>query len=68
MVALAAGATQAELDEADAAIAREMDDAITFADKAPAPPMDALFRDVFAPGEPEPEPLQTRIDRILARA
>ncbi len=65
---LDAGATPAELDAADAAIAREMDDAIEFAAQAAAPPMDALFRDVFAPGELEPEPLQTRLDRILARA
>jgi hypothetical protein len=31
------------------------------------PALSSMFRDVFAPGEPEPEPVRTRIERILAR-
>ena len=58
----------AALDALDAGIAREMDAAIDFAAGAAPPPHDALFRDVFAPGEPAPEPLRARIDRILAGA
>ena len=58
----------ATLDALDLAIAREMDAAIDFAAGAAPPAHDALFRDVFAPGEPAPEPLRARLDRILAGA
>ena len=61
-------ATEADLDALDAEITREMNATIDFT-KAAAPPQQAsMFRDVFAVGEPEPEPLRTRIDRVLARA
>ncbi len=58
--------TAAALDALDAAIAREMDAAIAFAEQAPAPALQAMFDDVYAPSEPQPEPLATRLDRILA--
>lgn len=62
-----AGHTQQELDAIDGAAAAEMDATIDFAIASAAPAQDAMFRDVFAPGEPEPEPLRQRLDRILAR-
>jgi TPP-dependent pyruvate/acetoin dehydrogenase alpha subunit len=55
------------LDQLDAEIGREMDASIEFAIAAEAPEQAAMFRDVFAAGEPEPEPLRTRLDRVLAR-
>jgi pyruvate dehydrogenase E1 component alpha subunit len=60
-------ATAAELDRLDAEIAAEMDAAIDFAIAEAAPPLSSMFRDVYAPGEPQPEPVRVRIDRILAR-
>ena len=39
-----------------------------FTAAAAAPAGASMFRDVFGPGEPEPEPLQARLDRILADA
>ncbi len=62
-----AGHTQQELDAIDGAAAAEMDATIDFAIASNPPAQDAMFRDVFAPGEPEPEPLRQRLDRILAR-
>jgi TPP-dependent pyruvate/acetoin dehydrogenase alpha subunit len=56
------------LDKIDAAAASEMDATIDFAVASDPPPQNSMFRDVFAPDQPEPEPLRTRIDRILARA
>ena len=61
-------ATRAELDEMDAAISREMSATIEFTANSPQPPLSSMFRDVFAPGEPEPEPVRTRLRRILADA
>jgi acetoin:2,6-dichlorophenolindophenol oxidoreductase subunit alpha len=59
-------ATAEQLDALDAAIVREMDDTIAFAEHASAPSLQAMFRDVYAPSQPEPEPLRTRLDRVLA--
>ena len=56
------------LDALDATIAGEMNDTIDFTVAAERPPTEAMFRDVFGVGEPEPEPLRTRLDRVLARA
>ena len=56
-----------DLDALDARIAAEMDAAIDFAVAADEPQMPSMFRDVFDPAEPEPEPVGTRIDRVLAR-
>ncbi len=58
----------AALDALDAEIAREMDATIDHTAAAAAPAGASMFRDVFGPGEPEPEPLQARLDRILAGA
>ena len=61
-------ATAAELDETDAAVGREMSAAVDFAASSSQPPLASMFRDVFAPGEPEPEPVRTRLRRVLAVA
>ncbi|HTW25642.1 MAG TPA: thiamine pyrophosphate-dependent dehydrogenase E1 component subunit alpha [Acetobacteraceae bacterium] len=58
----------AALDALDAEIAREMDASIGFAGQAPPPAPEALFRDVYADGEPAPEPLRVRLDRVLAES
>ena len=60
-------ASDAELDALDAEIATEMDATIDFTIAATEPPLASMFRDVYAPEEPEPEPVRTRIDRVLAR-
>lgn len=59
--------TEAALDELDKAIAAEMDATIDFTVESKAPPLTSMFRDVYAIGEPEPEPVRTRIDRVLAK-
>ena len=59
-------ADEASLASLDDEIAREMDATIDFTAAADDPPHESMFRDVFGPGEPEPEPLRTRLDRILA--
>ena len=61
-------ACAAELDKMDAAIGREMGAAIEFTAGSPQPPLSSMFRDVLAPGEPEPEPVRTRFHRVLADA
>ena len=61
------GVTEADLETLDAKIASEMDASIDFAMESEEPTLDTMFRDVFAPDEPEPEPVRTRIDRVLAR-
>lgn len=61
-------ASDADLDAIDEEVTREMNATIDFTIAAAAPAQASMFRDVFAAGEPEPEPLRTRIDRILARA
>lgn len=60
-------ATMAELDALDASIDAEMDATIDFTIAQKEPPLSSMFRDVYAPEEPEPEPVRTRIDRVLAR-
>lgn len=60
-------ATEAALDSLDSEIGVEMDATIDFTIAAGEPPLASMFRDVFAPGEPEPEPVRTRIERVLAR-
>ncbi|MDJ1007418.1 MAG: thiamine pyrophosphate-dependent enzyme [Paracoccaceae bacterium] len=61
------GKAEAELADMEAAIAAEMDASIDYAIGSDEPPLEAMFRDVFAPGEPEPEPVAARLDRVLAR-
>ncbi len=60
-------ASSKTLDMLDTAITDEMRTAVDFASAAPAPPLQSMFRDVYALGEPEPEPLRSRIERVLAR-
>lgn len=60
-------AAEVDLDTLDAEIAAEMDATINFTIAQTEPPLASMFRDVYAPEEPEPEPVRTRIDRILAR-
>ena len=58
----------AALDALDASVVTEMDATIDFTAAAAAPPSESMFRDVYGPDQPEPEPLRTRLDRILASA
>jgi len=60
-------ATEAELVALDTEITREMDATIDYTDAAEKPSFAAMFRDVYAPDQAPPEPLQTRLDRVLAR-
>lgn len=60
-------ADAAKLDALDAGIDAEMDATIDFTIAQTEPPLSSMFRDVYAPDEPEPEPVRTRIDRVLAR-
>ena len=55
------------LDAFDEAAGKEMDESIDFAVAAELPLADSMFRDVYAVGEPEPEPLRVRLERILTR-
>jgi pyruvate dehydrogenase E1 component alpha subunit len=58
---------ESTLDRVDAEIASEMDATIDFSIAEKEPQLSSMFRDVYAPGEPEPEPVRTRLERILAR-
>ncbi len=58
---------EAALDAIDTEIDAEMDATIDFAVAQTEPPLASMFRDVYALTEPEPEPVRTRIDRVLAR-
>ncbi len=60
-------AGEAALDALDAEIGVEMDATIDFTVAQHEPPLASMFRDVYDPAEPEPEPVRTRIDRVLAR-
>lgn len=64
---IAEGMAEAELDALDEDVCAEMDASIDFTLTSGAPHLSAMFRDVFAPGQPEPEPVRARIDRVLAR-
>ena len=61
------GTAEAELDALDDAVAAEMDASIDFTMQSDEPALRTMFEDVYAPDQPEPEPLQTRIDRVLAK-
>ncbi len=60
-------ASAAELAALDAEIGREMSASIEFAARSPAPQLDTMFRDVYGEGQPRPESIKTRLDRVLAR-
>ena len=64
--ALALGSEAGRLDALDAEIAEEMNKAVDYAAAADEPDTATIFSDVFADTEPAPEPLATRIDRVLA--
>jgi TPP-dependent pyruvate/acetoin dehydrogenase alpha subunit len=61
------GVSEADLDALDDAVSAEMDATIEFTKASDEPDLSSMFRDVFAPDQPEPEPVQARIDRVLAR-
>jgi pyruvate dehydrogenase E1 component alpha subunit len=62
------GTTSAELDALDVEIAAEMDAALETAIKSSLPPVDTMFEDVFAPDQPKPTPLRTRLNAMLSEA
>ena len=64
---LEAGMSEEDLAALDHEVAAEMDAAVDFAVASAEPSLDSMFRDVFAPDQPEPEPVRSRIDRILSR-
>ena len=56
-----------ELTKIDDSIDREMDATIDFSLAQAEPQMNSMFRDVYDPSQPEPEPVRTRLHRVLAR-
>ena len=61
------GMDETQTDAIDAKVAAEMDATIEFTIQSEEPALDTMFRDVFAPDQPEPESVRTRIDRVLAQ-
>ena len=59
--------TESSAQAIEKAISAEMDESIDFALAGNEPPLASMFRDVYAPGEPEPESVATRLDRVFAR-
>lgn len=59
--------SEADVDALDAKVAEEMDASIDFAVAGKEPQMASMFRDVYDPSQPEPEPVRARLDRILAQ-
>lgn len=59
--------SEADLDALDDKVAAEMDASIDFAVAGKEPQMQSMFRDVYDPSQPEPEPVRTRLDRVLAQ-
>lgn len=60
------GVKATDMNKLDFDIGAEMDATIDFTIKSEAPALDTMFRDVFAPDQLEPEPVRTRINRILS--
>jgi pyruvate dehydrogenase E1 component alpha subunit len=58
---------EADLAALDRAVAAEMDATLDYAVKGEPPALDAMFRDVYADGEPAPEPVATRLARIFSK-
>lgn len=54
------------LEDLDATISKEMDRSIEFAANGTEPQLSSMFKDVYDPLQPEPEPVRTRIERVLA--
>lgn len=59
--------TEEELAILDRRAAEEMDASIGFAMEGEQPQMASMFRDVYDPSAPEPEPVRVRLDRVLAK-
>ncbi|SAL74039.1 thiamine pyrophosphate-dependent dehydrogenase E1 component subunit alpha [Caballeronia telluris] len=57
-----------QIDALDAEISREMSAAIDFTADSASPALDTMFEDVYGVGEPKPEPVRTRLERVLARS
>ncbi|WP_282610143.1 thiamine pyrophosphate-dependent dehydrogenase E1 component subunit alpha [Pelagibius sp. Alg239-R121] len=58
--------SESQCDEIAESVTEEMDAAVDFAIKGRQPAQDALFQDVYAPGQPAPEPVDQRIAKVLA--
>ena len=58
---LDAGLSESDCDQIVAAVNAEMDEALQFALDSPAPPLDTIYEDVYAPGQPQPEPVDQRL-------
>jgi TPP-dependent pyruvate/acetoin dehydrogenase alpha subunit len=58
---------EADLAALDGAIAAEMDATLDYAVQGELPALDTMFRDVYADGEPAPEPVATRLARIFSK-
>ncbi|MEM9574979.1 MAG: thiamine pyrophosphate-dependent dehydrogenase E1 component subunit alpha [Pseudomonadota bacterium] len=56
-----------ELEKIDVDIDNEMDNTIDFSTAQAEPQMNSMFSDVYDPSQPEPEPVRTRLHRVLAR-
>jgi len=61
------GMSADELESIDAKIATEMDATIEFTINSKEPALNTMFRDVYAKDQPEPEPVSTRINRVLEK-
>jgi acetoin:2,6-dichlorophenolindophenol oxidoreductase subunit alpha len=61
-------ATAEELKSMDDAIVEEMRASIDFTERAAAPDLLSMFKDVYGEGEPEPEPFERRLNRVLEQA
>jgi pyruvate dehydrogenase E1 component alpha subunit len=61
-------ATADQIDALEQSIAAEMDASIDFALAGSEPPLSSMFRDVYAADQPQPEPLEARLNRIYARS
>ncbi|OXI43981.1 dehydrogenase [Burkholderia aenigmatica] len=60
-------ATDAKLDALDAEISNEMSASIEFTARSASPALNTMFRDVYGEGQPVPESIKERLDRVLAR-
>jgi pyruvate dehydrogenase E1 component alpha subunit len=61
-------AGEQDLEIMDRTIEAEMNAAVDHAVAALPPPVDTMFRDVFAEGEPRPRPLRQHLSMILGEA
>ena len=62
----AAGLLQpGEFDALDAAANAEMDRAVEFAQQSPSPTPESMFEDVFAPNQPKPVTVDSRLEWVL---